>query len=170
MRRRTLPLLLAALLTASGCVTVSGSGVRDDKPPAARTSPAGTPAAAWPLTQLPASADPAPVTSADGPEQAGASDAPGQRTELRREPDTGRPAADRRSGHLPRTESAPKPKPRAKPKAEPKRRAPGAKPAAPRRSGPAPAPGRIDMAELCRSSQGVTSPAITQLCTGTYGR
>ncbi|MFJ8011384.1 hypothetical protein [Streptomyces sp. NPDC096339] len=170
MRRRTLPLLLATLLAASGCVTVSGPGVGDDKPPAARTSP-GTPPAAWPLTRLPASSDPAPVPAVAGPEKT-TPDAGGQRPEPRRGPDAGRPAAERRSEHRPRAESVPKPKPRpkGKPKAEPKRRAPGAKPAAPRRGGPASAPGHIDMAELCRSSQGITSPAITQLCNGTYAR
>ncbi|MFE2165274.1 hypothetical protein ACFXB3_09385 [Streptomyces sp. NPDC059447] len=171
MRRRTLPLVLIALLAASGCVTVSGSGVGDGKPPAARTSP-GTPPAAWPLTRLPASSAPAPVPAAAGPKET-TPDSGGQRPELRREPESGRPAAERRSEHPPpRAGSVPKrePRPKAKPKAEPKRHAPATKPAAPRRGGPAPAPGRIDMTELCRSSQGVTSPAITRLCHGSYGR
>ncbi|MFE1808153.1 hypothetical protein [Streptomyces sp. NPDC059533] len=175
MRRRTLPLVLIALLAASGCVTVPGSGIGDGKQPAARTSagtPPGTPPAAWPLTRLPASSAPAPVPAVGGPEGT-TPDSGGQRPELRRELDSGRPAAERRSEHRPPRAGAvpkPKPRPKAKPKAEPKRHAPAAKPAAPRRGGPAPAPGRVDMAELCRSSQGVTSPAITQLCRGSYGR
>ncbi|MFF4011517.1 hypothetical protein [Streptomyces sp. NPDC001717] len=175
MRRRTPPLVLIALLAASGCVTVSGSGVGDDKPPVARTS-AGAPPDAWPLTRLPASSAPAPVTAVAGPEET-APDAGGQRPELRREPESGRPVAGRRSEHrpprtwsVPKSQPRPKVKPKGEPQAEPKRRAPAAKPAAPRRGGPVPAPGRIDMAELCRSSQGVTSPTITGLCHGSYGR
>lgn len=174
MRRRTLPLLLAALLTASGCVTVSGPGAGDAKPSAARPTGPGAPPAAWPLTALPASSGPAPAApAAAGPEKT-APDAGGQRPEPLRgtDSDASRPAAEHRAGHRPRANPVPeaKPRPKARPKAEPKRRAPGSKPPAPQRGGPAHAPGRVDMSELCRSSQGVTSPAITQLCNGTYAR
>ncbi|MCX5128286.1 hypothetical protein [Streptomyces sp. NBC_00347] len=57
------------------------------------------------------------------------------------------------------------PQPKAKP-----RRVGTSKAAVPQRSRPgvAPGAGRISMTELCRSSHGVTSPAITQLCHGTY--
>ncbi|MEV0989946.1 hypothetical protein [Streptomyces sp. NPDC049949] len=175
MNRRTLPLLLAALLATAGCVSVAPV---DNKPPLDRTKrsvpgPARQPGEALPLTPLPVSRPPAPavvVVPEDSPsaprtrrEQPSAAKADGSGSEVStvRKPER-LPVKAKRSnpkGH------GPKPKPKAKP-----RSVGSSKPVIPQRSRPgvAPGAGRVSMAELCRSSHGVTSPAITQLCHGTF--
>lgn len=182
MRRRTLPLLLVALLTTSGCVSVIPA---DDKPRAASTGTVPVSAASalpdrsrpaegsLPLTALPTpTTAPAAPPSASVPVQVRPASRP--RDERRTAPK----AENRRSvgertqekrwapakSTRPRTAaSAPKSKPKT-------RRVHTARPLAPPRyrPAPAPAPGRVHMADLCRASQGVTNPAITQLCRSTY--
>ncbi|MFJ9080462.1 hypothetical protein ACIRO3_35290 [Streptomyces sp. NPDC102278] len=177
MKRRTLPLLLAVLLATPGCVSVTPV---DNKSPLDRTklsvpAPAREAGEALPLTPLPTSRPPAPAVVVV-PE-----DSPSAPRTRRQEPRTAKadgsgsgvltvrkperlPVKAKRSnpkGHAPK----PKPKPKAKP-----RSVGSSKPVVPQRSRPCAAPGagRVSMAELCRSSHGVTSPATTQLCHSTY--
>ncbi|MFE0604934.1 hypothetical protein ACFW2T_25555 [Streptomyces sp. NPDC058892] len=178
MHRRTLPLLLVALLTTSGCVSVIPA---DDKPPAASTGTAPASAASappdrsrpaegsLPLTTLPTPA--APTENASTPDRVQPTPRPREerhtapKTEKRRS-SAAQTQATRRTpakSTRPRTgASAPKPRPKT-------RSVHTARPPAPPRyrPAPAPAPGRVDMADLCRASQGVTNPAITQLCRST---
>ncbi|MFD9575626.1 hypothetical protein ACFWBI_38155 [Streptomyces sp. NPDC059982] len=169
MNRRTLPLLLAALLATAGCVSVTPV---DNKPPLDRTNrsvpgPARQPGEALPLTPLPASRPPAPavvVVPEDSPsaprsrrEQPRAAKADGSGSGVRtvRKPER-LPVKAKSSGPKGRG-----PKPKAKP-----RSVGSSKPVVPQRTRPG--TGHVSMAELCRSSHGVTSPTISQLCHGTY--
>lgn len=175
VNRRTLPLLLAALLTTSGCVSVTP----DNKPPTDRTkvsvpAPASGRRAeeALPLTPLPASQPPAPPVDI-APED-GSSAARAQRAQPAQKTD-GLGSGARNVERLeprsvkPKRSSPQRPVAKAKVKAKP-RKGRTLKPSVPRRSRPAavPAPGRVSMAELCRSSHGVTGPTITELCHSTY--
>ncbi|GHE76224.1 hypothetical protein GCM10017778_72480 [Streptomyces vinaceus] len=176
VNRRTLPLLLAVLLATAGCFSVAPV---DNKSPQDRTQfsvPAPAPAreaaeAALPLTPLPDIRPPAPAVVV-APENTSSA------SRTRREQP--RTAKDDRSGsgirtvrkpeRLPAKAKRPSPQQHApKPKAK-LRRVGTSKPVVPQRSRPGAAtvPGRVSMAELCRSSQGVTSPAISQLRHGTY--
>ncbi|UUY46306.1 hypothetical protein NRK68_03165 [Streptomyces yangpuensis] len=170
--RRALPLTLAALVMASGCVTVHPSPVPDAPRAAPGAAPAtagdrGLPpeptAAARPLVRLPPSeaAEPAAVPDARAPVPAsvpaagpvsGPASAPRRPRAAAREPQ--RPP--RRAKH-----------PRAWKPVEPARPAPRKKArrqsAAPVRSRPAPVRS-YDMAPLCRAAEGTVSPAIVALC------
>ncbi|MEV8533705.1 hypothetical protein [Streptomyces sp. NPDC051211] len=198
MIRRNLPLIFVtflALIAVSGCVTVSGSRSADGRPPAdadGRPPGAGPGSpyrpgergggrdAALPLTQLPVSRPAALAPTAVLPAARPQPDRDADRN-------SGRRTAERQGGHhRPRpsrvwtsrtAESAPKPKAHAKAKAHPKGKAKAKKrarsagtPVVARRPRQAPTAGRADMAELCRSSKGITNPSITQLCQGTFGR
>ncbi|MFE2149161.1 hypothetical protein ACFXAO_03885 [Streptomyces lavendulae] len=170
VNRRPLPLLLAVLLATAGCVSVAPV---DNKPPQDRTEVSAPAPAREAGEALPASRPPAPavvVTPENSPSaprirreqhRAVKADASGSGVRTVREP--GRlPVKAKRSSPKGR---APQPKPKAKPRSMGTSKA-----AVPQRSRPGAAPGasRVSMAELCRSSHGVTSPAITQLCLGTY--
>lgn len=175
MRRRVLPLVLASLLAVSGCVSVNGT---DDKPaergmtPGASAPRAGTDVGygARPLTQLPSDRTPSPAGAhaADGDQTGSLPYEP--RPE---EPGTGSGSeqAGRRhhpapGAHRPRAQVPP-----VKPDRREQPRMPRTRPA-PAQGGP---PGtasarRIEMAELCRASKGVTGSSVTGLCNGTQGR
>lgn len=167
MRRWSLPLLLAALLAASGCVTVHPG-------PAAKASPATAATdhkhharpgqrvtePALPLSPLPGaqpSAEPRTEPARHTP-----ATTPSRRTA----------AIPRRTHPRPtRPHQATAPHRAAPPKRAAKARTTGtakAKPAArtpaPRAARPAPGVRAGDMAALCRSAHGVTSPTIAALC------
>ncbi|WP_445270423.1 hypothetical protein [Streptomyces sp. DSM 41634] len=173
MRRWSLPLLLAVLLAAPGCVTVH---------PAAPIAPAGprAPAAdhkhpsgplpgptgvALPLSPLPELPEPAPAAPASptpvqdhgpGPHRAAAADRASNGEARHAVPTPRRATAPKR---------APRPagRPKAKVKARPNLPAPPHRPAR-----PAPGTGAGDMRQLCRAAHGVTSPAVASLCHLTY--
>ncbi|MET9608138.1 hypothetical protein ABZZ17_24245 [Streptomyces sp. NPDC006512] len=166
--RRALPLILAVLMLATGCVTVRPTGPAGSPrldPAASRTVPRQPASPAWPLTPLPEAATPtppapgppAPVAAAAeraAPERAApprADDRPPRRAAPAR---PARPAKPARPAHRAR-DTAPAAKPRT-PKA-PKRR--------PARPAPRPAPQRtFDMAPLCAAARGRVDPAIVALC------
>ncbi|GGZ72333.1 hypothetical protein GCM10010371_35270 [Streptomyces subrutilus] len=142
--RRALPLTLAALLLATGCVTV-----RPPAPPAAvrpgpaadRTGSTSPTLAAAPLGRLP------------GPVESAAPPAPPAPRTASAAPPTGapRPRRDRAAPPVRRVPAA-----HAAPRARP-----APKPRAPSR----PAPRRTwDMAPLCAAARGTISPAIVALC------
>ncbi|MFI6150895.1 hypothetical protein [Streptomyces sp. NPDC051109] len=161
MRRWPLPLLLAALLAASGCVTVHPA------PHPARQSlprhPGGPQAAAAPRPDtgpgLPLSGLPKPSTAPEDDHRP----APGGRAPAARE------ASDenRHARHAPQRKAAP-PRHAVKPKPTKAKAQPSRTPAHPAR--PATGAGTDDMAALCRAAHDVTSTAITALCHQTYGR
>ncbi|MEV7524270.1 hypothetical protein [Streptomyces sp. NPDC091371] len=134
--RRALPLTLAALVMATGCVTVHPAAPPD--PP--RLAPAAAPAeppqqtvAALPLGTLPAAPEPESEPAAPAPAPA-------------RVPS---PAAARPKRPKPAAKPAPV-KPRAR------KPAPAKAPPAPRRT--------FDMAPLCAAARGTVSPDIVALC------
>ncbi|MFI1453968.1 hypothetical protein [Streptomyces roseus] len=164
MRRWPLPLLLAALLTAPGCVTVHPAPT-----PPARVSPATTsadhkqpagPRPAQPDTRpgLPLSRLPEPPTT---PEHDRAP------TPARRMPTRGASDETRHARPAPRRRTAPT-KYAAKPQPRKAKARPPHTPAYPGR--PATGAGTADMTALCRATHGVTSTAIAALCHQTYGR
>ncbi|MER5757830.1 hypothetical protein [Streptomyces sp. NPDC002082] len=177
MRRWSLPLLLAALLAAPGCVTVHpapGPAVKaspataaaDHKHPApTRPEQYAAEPAALPLSPLPGThpsglrADPA--QRAPGP----AHPAPAAATE-RRSPST--PHRARQQPPRPHRATTPKtgahPTVRSRPKITGPAKAGSRTPAARRPGQPAPGVRAGDMAALCRSAHGVNSPTITALC------
>ncbi|MCC0097621.1 hypothetical protein K7B10_23115 [Streptomyces flavotricini] len=161
MRRWSLPLLLAALLTAPGCVTVHPAPARPAKvtAPADHKQPA-SPRPARPDTGpgLPLSRLPEPPTT---PEHDRAP-APARRAPTRKASDETRHART-----APRHRAAP-PKHAAKPKPRKAKARPSRTPAPPGR--PATGAGTADMTALCRAAHGVTSTPITALCHQTYGR
>ncbi|WP_158071242.1 hypothetical protein [Streptomyces sp. CB00455] len=185
MRRWSLPLLLAALLAASGCVTVHPTslppaGARaavaaDHKIPAAsRPLRPGT-EVALPLSPLPASSSTAPAGQA--PEQDRAP-GPHKPAEADREntgrarhtgpalrPTAGPGTARPRGATAVKRTTHPTARPKAKAKARPKTPAPHRRA---RPTGPWHMKDMKDMKELCRVADGVTSPAITSLCHQTY--
>ncbi|MEU6757141.1 hypothetical protein [Streptomyces sp. NPDC046685] len=189
MRRWSLPLLLAALLAASGCVTVDPSpprpaGARSAPVPADHEHPAVPrparlgPGTALPLSRLPEAppATPAPANGASEPEPA---PGPGRATAAGREASgEGRkagPAPRRQDGPRrvsPRRATAPKAPARRAAKPQQKKRPHARTPAPHRPARPAPGTGggARDMAQLCRAAHGVTSPAVAALCQQTYGR
>ncbi|WP_327257263.1 hypothetical protein [Streptomyces sp. NBC_01244] len=177
MNRRTLPLLLAVLLATAGCVSVAPV---DNKPPQDRTK-ASVPApaaqretgGALPLTPLPDSRPPAPAVVIAPEENPSAVPPRREQPRTTKADGSGTGARTVRQRVKAKQSSPQRPASKAKVKAKVKakpRKVRTSKPAVPQRSRPAavPAPGRVSMAELCRSSHGVTSPAITQLCHGTY--
>ncbi|MFD3699149.1 hypothetical protein ACFWUZ_23930 [Streptomyces sp. NPDC058646] len=150
---RLLPLSLAALVLATGCVTVGPAAPPDARhvapPPAGdRLPPQGQP-----LGTLPAVAAQPPEPSAEPPQRV--------------RQDVVRPAPAR--PHRPRGDATGDRARPAQPAAKP-RRARTAAPAEPRRRPPAaaksrPAPQRTyDMAALCAAAEGTVSPAIVALC------
>ncbi|MER7732863.1 hypothetical protein ABTX80_18445 [Streptomyces erythrochromogenes] len=161
--RRVLPLTLAALVMASGCVTVHPAPAR--APDAPQPDTAGHRGmdhgvrrepthAAGPLVLLPSAtaAEPASDPGEPAPPPASAPHPPPAAPE-RPAPQVRRP----RGAEPPR---ASKPVKAAGPKARAKARR---QPAAPAKSRPA--PGRsYDMAPLCEAAKGTVSPAIVALC------
>ncbi|MFE2549461.1 hypothetical protein ACFXGI_13065 [Streptomyces sp. NPDC059355] len=140
-----LPLILAAVALASGCVTVRPDRTAE----AARTTPAAdrtagpeAPVEALPLGRLPASETP----SAPAPEPAAPAAAQAEQD---------RPPLPRAGARAPvrpvrPVRPAPAPKPRKRPPAPSK---------------PRPGPGRTyDMAPLCEAAKGTVSPSIVALC------
>lgn len=181
MRRWSLPLLLAVLLAAPGCVTVHpapapgpattaspGTATADHKQPGtSRPGQRAAEPAALPLSPLPGT-HPGPAQRAPGPAHEAPAAGTGQRS----------PTAPRRARQQhprPHRASTPKaptvhPNVRTRPKATRPTKA-GARTPAPHRPGrPAPGVRAGDMAALCRSAHGVNSPSITALCRDTYGR
>lgn len=156
--RRALPLTLAALVMASGCVTVHPAPVPAPDPP--QPAPAGnrglqreSTVAAGPLVRLPSAGAAEPAPEPDEPVSVPAS-AP-QRPAAAEQP--ARPVRPPRRAEPPRTAKPVKP---AKPAPRAKARR---QPAAPAKSRPA--PGRsYDMAPLCEAAKGTVSPAIVALC------
>ncbi|MGW7064927.1 hypothetical protein ACWGHM_41455 [Streptomyces sp. NPDC054904] len=175
MHRWSLPLLLAALLTLPGCVTVhpaptgsaDATAAADDKHPIAHRNAQRAPGAALPLSPLPAPAPASPAAPAPHPEPRPGHHQPAAAE--RPHSGEGRQTAPRRKtgpGTAPRRTAAPKraPHPPAKPgtKARPK----ASMPRLPAR--PVPGTGAGDMRALCLAAHGVTSPAIAALCHQTY--
>ncbi len=172
MRRWSLPLLLTALLVASGCVTVHPT-----PGPAATASPATVATDhKHPARSGQRAAEPAlPLSPLPGAQPS---------AEPRTEPAPHAPSAaqSRQSAAIPRRHRPARPHQATAPHrpAPPKRAAkarttgtakakPAARTPAPRRPGrPAPGVRAGDMAALCRSVHGVTSPTITALCHQTY--
>lgn len=179
MRRRTLPLLIAVLLASSGCVSVAPADDKPPRTPAGIAVPTSAPALATdrpvqeralPLSALPSQPVPASVAAPAAVAAATAEEKPAARPRKVSRPVQQRNRLQPRVGVERKKTSSAKPKrprsaagvPQAKPRAK-KVRPPV--PPMPRRSQPGRVPpGKLDMAELCRASHGVTSPAITQLC------
>ncbi|MGW0754510.1 hypothetical protein [Streptomyces sp. NPDC002587] len=193
MRRWSLPLplLLAALLAASGCVTVhpapagpAGNGgvssaevSADHKQPTEPHPARPDTGPALPLSRLPEPAPTAPADTVPEADRAAGADRPahaareasGQGRHAEPAPRRTAAAQPRRAtppGRAVRPAAKPKPKPRAK--GRPSTHAPA--PRRPVRPAPGPGAGAADMAALCRAAHGVTSPAVTALCHQTYGR
>ncbi|MFF2793147.1 hypothetical protein ACFVT6_41475 [Streptomyces sp. NPDC058049] len=180
MRRWSLPLILTALLAASGCVTVHPSPTRpagaspaavseDHKHPVAPRPARPDTGAALPLSPMPesAAAPPAGAVPGAGRAPAPARPAPAAR-EAPGETQAARRAPDRRAEGPVRPRRTTPPRPAVRPAAKPKpRKAEGpSRTPAPHRPGA----GTADMTELCRAAHGVTSPAVAALCHQTYGR
>ncbi|OEJ30047.1 hypothetical protein [Streptomyces subrutilus] len=180
MRRWSLPLLLVALLAASGCVTVHPAPTRpagaspaavseDHKHPVAPRPERPDTGAALPLSPMPG---PAAAPPADAAPEAGRAPAPARPASSAREAGETQPARrapDRRAeGPVRPRRTTPAMRPAAKPKPRKVKR-PTRTPA-PHRPVRAPGAGTADMAELCRAAHGVTSPAVAALCHQTYGR
>ncbi|KOU43311.1 hypothetical protein ADK53_05615 [Streptomyces sp. WM6373] len=159
--RRALPLTLAAIVMASGCVTVRPAPAPEAPQPApapagkAGRQPREPTAAARPLVRLPAvgAAEAAPETTgpvpvpASEPRRAAGGMAPH------------RPALPPRRARA-KTPRAAQPAKRAEPAPRAKARRQSAAAAKSR-----PAPGRsYDMAPLCEAAKGTVSPAIVALC------
>nr|MDT0518895.1 hypothetical protein [Streptomyces sp. DSM 41633] len=148
--RRALPLTLAALVTATGCVTVRSAGPPDAPQPvpaAVRAEPRQPTPLALPLGPLPAVSEPAPAPPE--PERV--------------LPPAPVPASAPQQPHRIRPARPAKPPKRARPAAPaaPRKRPPAAKPA-PR---PGPAPQRTyDMAPLCAAARDTVPPWIVALC------
>ncbi|MFJ9547196.1 hypothetical protein [Streptomyces erythrochromogenes] len=160
--RRALPLTLAALVMASGCVTVHPAPVPATDAP--QPAPAGNrglqrePAvAAGPLVPLPAAGAAEPAPEPDEPVSVPASAPHRQAASAAAAEQPARPVRPPRRAGPPRTAKPAKPAqsaPRAKARRQP------AAPAKPR-----PAPGRsYDMGPLCEAAKGTVSPAIVALC------
>ncbi|WP_327412252.1 hypothetical protein [Streptomyces sp. NBC_01233] len=150
--RRALPLTLAALVTATGCVTVRPAGLPDvprPVPAAVRAEPRQPTPLALPLGPLPAVSEPAPV--APEPERAPAPVPVPVPASAPQQPHRIGPA---------RPAKPPKPARSAKP----------AVPAKPRKRPPAAAKSRpaaqrtYDMAPLCEAARGRVPPSIVGLC------
>ncbi|MFF4326353.1 hypothetical protein ACFYZT_07540 [Streptomyces sp. NPDC001591] len=154
--RLRLPLWVAVLLLAAGCVTVrppAPAGAPAREPAASR--PAGTPrppaAPALPLGPAPDSQDAPPAGEADPQDVPPAGEADPQPQTGPRRPDAS--ARQRSEDRLPRRSPA-----RPAPAVEPRTREPV-------RSAPRPAPRRsYDMSALCEAAKGRVDPAIVALC------
>ncbi|MET9468023.1 hypothetical protein ABZY44_25130 [Streptomyces sp. NPDC006544] len=183
MRRWTLPLLLAALLTAPGCVTIHPTPLPhpDTRAPAAadHKHPAGPLPArpvtgtALPLSPLPAPAPAAPAGAAPaqdhgpGPTAADHASTGQARHTLPTPRRTAGPGPVRPNRAIaPKRAPRPAGKPKAKAKARPNHSA--QTPHRPARPAPGTGAGSGDMRELCRAAHGITSPAIASLCHQTY--
>ncbi|MFD7445187.1 hypothetical protein [Streptomyces sp. NPDC059909] len=164
MRLRTMPLALLALLTATGCVSVSGT---PSSPPAPGLAPAGDRSSA-PLAPGQPSAHEELVESA--PEK------PREQDKAGKDQDKGRaPAASDRTRNDD-DRSAPVPPHRAV-HPEPRGRHTPPKVRVPRSDRPGigvrpPSRPRLDydMRRLCSDSEGVADPSFTALCRDAYGR
>ncbi len=183
MRRWSLPLLLVALLAASGCVTVHPVPTRpagaspvavseDHKHPVDRRHARPDTGAALPLSPMPESAAVPPTGAAT---EAGRAPAPARPAPAARqasgENQAARRAPDRRAEGPVRPRRATPPRPAVRPAAKPKPRKVKrpTRTHAPHRPVRAPGAGPGDMRELCRAAHGVTSPAVAALCHQTYG-
>ncbi|MFI5828344.1 hypothetical protein ACIA6C_13885 [Streptomyces sp. NPDC051578] len=172
MRRSSLPLLLAALLAASGCVTVhraptpaahvhSPAAALADPEPADESRPGRLgAAAALPLSPLPETTPGTPAEPAEPDLPPGSAARPV--TSVR---ETG---AGRDPGSAPRRTVIPERAPR--PGLTAKRRPSTRTPAPHRPARPATGAGARagEMARLCQAARGVTSPAVAALCQQTW--
>ncbi|MEU6293883.1 hypothetical protein [Streptomyces erythrochromogenes] len=162
--RRVLPLTLAALVMASGCVTVHPAPARTPDAPqpdtaghrgrdhGVRREPAR---AAGPLVRLPSASAAEPASEPGAPASLPASASAPRRPAAADRPAP--PVRRLRGAEPPRTSKQVK---AAGQKARAKARR---QPAAPTKSRPA--PGRsYDMAPLCEAAKGTVSPAIVALC------
>lgn len=165
--RRALPLTLAALVLATGCVTVRPAvppGEPRPLPGPARPEPARPEPVALPLGRLPSLAESAPAAPAAAPPAPGARTVPGSAADA----PGSRPAA--RPSARPGAAAAEPRRPRRVKAGKPIRRTPAAAPARARKQAPAkarsrPAPRRTyDMAPLCEAARGTVSPSIVALC------
>lgn len=171
--RRALPLTLAALVMATGCVTVHPAAPPDAPhwaPAAARALPRQPTVPAWPLGPLP-TAEPASPTPPDPSPPEPARPEPARPEPAPPEPDPvpapvsvpRRPATTADQPHQPHRPRRAKPASPAKP-------AKRATPAKPRKRRPAPAKPRpapqrtFDMTPLCEAARGTVSPSIVALC------
>ncbi|MFD6891751.1 hypothetical protein [Streptomyces sp. NPDC059957] len=178
MRRWSLPLLLTALLTTPGCVTIHPApappvGIRatapaDHKPPAdPRAVRTGT---ALPLSPLPEPAPPAPAGPAPRQEHAPGPGRPAAEDRTSSRQSTATPRRTHQGPTRPRRVAAPHRATPRKPSAKARttgtaKAKPGARTPAPRRPGhTSPGVRAGDMAALCNSPHGMNSPAITELC------
>ncbi|WP_351230773.1 hypothetical protein [Streptomyces sp. NPDC002133] len=168
MRLRTMPLAILTLLTATGCVSVSGPPA---SPPAPSLAPAGDRSSA-PLAPGQTSArqelgETAPEKSQQqttdkgmgtGEQRPDQDPAPGTPDRTRPDGDRSAPVPPRRAGHpeFPGRRTPPKVR-------LPRTDRPGVRP--PARPRP-----DYDMRKLCARSEGVADPSLTALCRDTYGR
>ncbi|WKD36349.1 hypothetical protein [Streptomyces xanthophaeus] len=165
--RLALPLTLAALVTATGCVTVRPAAPPDAQRQAhgaaARTQDRQPTPLALPLSPLPASPEPASPVPPPPPAPPGPP-SPRMVPEAGPAPVPVQAAAER--PRRPRRADAKPPRPR-----RPAERAKPAAPAKPRKRPPTvadkprPEPqGSYDMASLCEAAKGTVHPSIVALC------
>ncbi|AQT71030.1 hypothetical protein B1K54_04325 [Streptomyces sp. fd1-xmd] len=160
---RALPLTLAALVMASGCVTVHPAPVPAPEPPqpapaADRGLPREPAAVAGPLVRLPSVPSVPSGQTAPAPDEPVFAPASAPHRPAAAAADLpARPVRAPRRAEAPRTVRTVKP---AKPAPRAKARRQPAAPAKPR-----PVPGRsYDMGPLCEAAKGTVSPAIVALC------
>ncbi|MGW2559308.1 hypothetical protein ACWCXB_08700 [Streptomyces sp. NPDC001514] len=162
MRLRTMPLALLALLTATGCVSVSGAPT---SPPAPGLAPAGDRSAAPLAPGQPSARGELAETAPEKPKErskAGKGQVPAPATSDRAHTD-----GDRSAPVPPRRAVHPEPPGRRTPS---KVRVPRAdRPGIGVRPSSRPRPD-YDMGKLCADSEGVADPSLTALCRDTYGR
>ncbi|MFC8919898.1 hypothetical protein ACFT5C_29505 [Streptomyces sp. NPDC057116] len=155
--RRIVPLALAVLLGATGCVSVPHTAV---EPRPKRWAPAGDPAPS-PVHWRPPAEPPAReelATIAPPPRPLPRPPRAPVRQDRRADP----PPVRERAKPRPPARRAPAPVPE-RPRARPRPQPPAAHvPAPPRPS--------YGMRDVCRASQGVTDPSLTALCRQMYGR
>ncbi|MER6251994.1 hypothetical protein ABT224_11570 [Streptomyces sp. NPDC001584] len=167
--RLALPLTLAALVTATGCVTVHPAAPpdapRQARGAAARTQDRQPTPLALPLGPLPASPEPASPVPPAPPEPPAPLEPPAPRVVPEAGPAQAPVPAAAERPRRPRRADARPPRPR-----RPAEQAKPAAPAKPRKRPPAvakprPAPqGSYDMASLCEAAKGTVHPSIVALC------
>ncbi|MFD7612630.1 hypothetical protein [Streptomyces sp. NPDC059828] len=162
MRLRIIPVTFAALFSATGCVSVSGTPHSPVPSTAAAPAYAGTQASPGPAPGRPSVREELASTAPEqdsAPQQDGAE--PGTAAAAPRQ------GAARQPGRVPARHEAQPASPRRTPaKARPPRLS------APQHTGrpyPGPRPG-YGMGHLCEESDGVTDPTLTALCRETYRR
>ncbi|MFD5426025.1 hypothetical protein [Streptomyces sp. NPDC127084] len=163
MRLRIIPVTFAALLSATGCVSVSGT------PHSPVPSEATDPAAA----DAQETAAPSPVRpptreelASTAPEQRASADLGGAADSKARGATAGSGSARHPHRLPPRHAAQPAPPRRGPAEGRPPRTGAEDETQGPR---PGPRPG-YGMRNLCEESDGVTDPALTALCHQTYGR